>query len=569
MAERPPELIYGLDERPPFTQALLVAIQHAALICPTLVLIAIVVHAAGGSAYDAQRTMAHGLVAIAIMTALQAVRLPGVGSGFLLPPVVTATYLPAGLAAAATGGLPLVAGMTIVAGAFQALFAQTIGLLRKVFPAVVSGVILMAVGMELCRIGMAVVFDASLIAEHRFGNVTGTALATLVPIVSLAVWGRGLLKLLCVLIGIAVGYGVAALLGVFTAADLAEIAKAPVVALPSFSGFSFAFSGDVLLAFLVAALANSLRTVGVLTTLEQINDPAARRPSPWRLRAGVAADGLGCMACGLLGSPASAASPSLVGLQKTTGVTSRGIAWYLVVLLLVLACLPMLTLFIAHMPRPVMGAVLFFNGAMMFVAGIQVAASRPLTLRAMIIIGFSVMLAVGVLIFPDFFTILPSAIRQLTGTAMAMALISATLLNLVFMLGRWRYGAIAIHDGLPGETVETFLHRQADDWKLPKADVERIVGVVRELLAEVEPNRRDGSELAVRAGFDDFDVRVKLSYQGALPNLAAQHCEPCGELVEEQGFAAGLSGYLSGVAADRIDTRTSGEACEVVLLFRV
>ncbi|MCG6943275.1 MAG: hypothetical protein LJE69_18745 [Thiohalocapsa sp.] len=568
MAERPPELAYGLDERPPFTQALLVAIQHTALICPTLVLIAIVVHATGGSPHDAQRTMALGLVAIAIMTALQAIRLPRVGSGFLLPPVVTATYLPAGLAAASIGGLPLVAGMTIVAGAFQVLFAQAIGLLRKVFPAVVSGVILMAVGMELCRIGMGVVFDSSLIAEHRFGNVTATALATLGPIVALAVWGRGLFKLLCVLIGIAMGYGVAALLGVFTAADLADIAKVPPIALPSFRGLSFAFSSDVLLAFLVAALANGLRTVGVLTTLEQLNDPAWRHPSQPRLRAGVGADGLGCMVCGLLGSPASAASPSLVGLEKTTGVTSRVVAWYLVVLLLVLACLPMLTLFIAHMPRPVMGAVLFFNGAMMFVAGIQVASSRPMTLRSMIIIGFSTMLAVGVLVFPSFFTILPPAIRQLTGTAMAMALISATLLNLVFMLGRWRYGDIAVQDGLPGETIDTFLRRQADGWKLPKLEIERVVGVVRDLLAQIQPNRRDGSEIAVRAGFDDFDVRIQLSYQGALPSLASQHCN-CGDLVEEQGFADGLSGYLSGVAADRVDTRSSGEQCEVVLSFRV
>ncbi|RKT47567.1 solute carrier family 23 protein [Thiocapsa rosea] len=152
-AERPPDLIYGIDERPPWLKALLVAVQHAAIICPTLVLVAIVVHAAGGSAIDSQQAMARGLVAIAIMTALQAIRLPGIGSGFFLPPVVTATYLPASLAAVAAGGLPLVFGMTLVAGAFQVFFSRTIGLLRKVFPAVVSGVILMAVGMELCRRG--------------------------------------------------------------------------------------------------------------------------------------------------------------------------------------------------------------------------------------------------------------------------------------------------------------------------------------------------------------------------------------------------------------------------------
>jgi hypothetical protein len=37
---------------------------------------------------------------------------------------------------------------------------------------------------------------------------------------------------------------------------------------------------------------------------------------------------------------------------------------------------------IVNMPRPVMAAALFFNGALMFVAGIQIVVSRPITLRA-------------------------------------------------------------------------------------------------------------------------------------------------------------------------------------------
>ncbi len=47
------------------------------------------------------------------------------------------------------------------------------------------------------------------------------------------------------------------------------------------------------------------------------------------------------------------------------------------------------------MPRPVMAAALFFNGSLMFVAGIQIVASRPIT-RASLIVGFSILGAVGV-----------------------------------------------------------------------------------------------------------------------------------------------------------------------------
>ena len=49
------------------------------------------------------------------------------------------------------------------------------------------------------------------------------------------------------------------------------------------------------------------------------------------------------------------------------------------------------------MPRPVMAAALFFNGSLMS-AGIQIIASRPITLRVSLIVGFSILLALSVLV---------------------------------------------------------------------------------------------------------------------------------------------------------------------------
>jgi hypothetical protein len=49
---------------------------------------------------------------------------------------------------------------------------------------------------------------------------------------------------------------------------------------------------------------------------------------------------------------------------------------------------------IVNMSRRVMAAALFFNGALMFVAGIQIAISRPVTLRASVVIGFSILAGV-------------------------------------------------------------------------------------------------------------------------------------------------------------------------------
>lgn len=565
--ERPTELIYALDERPPATRCLLVAIQHLAVVCPTLVLIAIVAGVAGLSAGDTREAMARGLIAVGLMTALQAWRGRWLGSGFLLPPVITATYLPACLAAVAHGGLPLVAGMVILGGFLQMLFSRGVRHFRKIFPAVVSGVILIAVAMELCRIGLGVVFDPMLLTEHEFKDVGAVALITLLVIVGLGVWSRGLPKLLCALVGIVAGYIAAGFLGIFTRSDLTHIAQAPAFALPSFSGLSYSFSIEVLILFTVAALANSLRCIGVLNTCEQINNPAAQRTDVPRVQAGVLTDGLGILSCGLLGTVPGAASPSLVGVQKATGVTSRIIGWYIAGMAILLACLPSLTTLLVHMPKPVMGAALFFNGAMMFVAGIQVATSRPLTLRSTMVLGFAVMLGLGVIVFPDFFRHTPGIIHQMTNSPISISVITAILLNLLFMIGRWNTRNLSLN-GTDHETdYRSFMTSLAKSWKIPAAEALRIRQVMEEVLKLIEPNVRDNSSIRVRAGSDDFDVSITLEFEGSLPQLSTQR-PVTGDLVEEQSFAAGLSGYLSNIAADSINTSAQGEHCTVNLLFK-
>ena len=90
--------------------------------------------------------------------------------------------------------------------------------------------------------------------------------------------------------------------------------------------------------------------------------------------------------------------------------------WPIAGWLVALSCLPQFASLIVNMPRPVMAAALFFNGSLMFVAGIQLVVSRPITLRATLIIGLSLLSALSVLFFPEFYKSLPSWTRQFTGS---------------------------------------------------------------------------------------------------------------------------------------------------------
>ncbi len=140
-------------------------------------------------------------------------------------------------------------------------------------------------------------------------------------------WGKGLPKLFCSLIGILAGYVATAGFHVFPQSFFTDYAAAPACVVPDPGFLSYAFAPSFMVPFAVAGLASGLRVIGALTTCQQMNDAAWRRPDMQNIEAGVRADGAGCLIGGLLGTPGMSASPSLVSVEKTTGATSQVIAW--------------------------------------------------------------------------------------------------------------------------------------------------------------------------------------------------------------------------------------------------
>lgn len=566
--ERPAELIYALDDIPPWPHLLALGFQHVAVICPYLVMVALVAEAAELPHPAAQSAISLAMIAVAFMTLLQSLRLGPVGSGYLCPPVVTAIYLPSSLAAAASLGISAVCGMVIFAGACEIAVASLVDHTRKLFPAVVSGVVIMAVGLEIGKIAAGVLLEHN--AAHGEQTVASfaTAICTLAAMAGLAVWATGLPKLFCSLIGILVGYAVAAVFHVFPLSFFEDYRAASPFAVPDPRFLSYTFAPSFAAAFAIAGLASGLRAIGVLTTCQQMNDAAWRRPDMRNIAAGVRADGLGSLVGGLLGVPGMSAAPTLVSVEMTTGATSRVIAWSVALWLILLSCLPKFAGLIVNMPRPVMAAALFFNGALMLVAGIQIVASRPITLRASIIIGLSLLAALTVQIFPDFYRSLPSWTHQFTGSIISMAVVVAVPLNALFLLGTWRYSHLRLgtsSEPATASSFDVFFEKQANEWKISPKDAMRVRSVVDAAIEDVAPNANGPVELSL--GSDSFDVMVTLRYPGNLPPLPDS--SPKKVMVEEQSFVSGLSGYLSGLHADRIERSAKGEDCEIRLVFRL
>ena len=319
---RPSDLIYWLDDNPPLARRLMLAFQHVAVICPYLVFLTLIMREAHASVPVATSAVSLAMLGIALMTVLQAQRFGWIGSGFLAPPVVSAIYFAPAVSAAHRGGIAAVFGMIVLAGLAEALFAWILPYARKIFSPVVSGLIVMAVAAELGLIGIRAFLGIT--AEHQIAaaaaNIStptvATACLTLMVMLIFGVWGRGLARLLCGLVGLVVGVLIAIPLGLFVHKDLLEMATTPLLALPDPRILSYRLVPDLVIPFVIAALASGLRTIGVITTVERINDASWTRPDLANVRAGVMADGIGCALGGLLAAPGLSTSPSLVGLEK-------------------------------------------------------------------------------------------------------------------------------------------------------------------------------------------------------------------------------------------------------------
>src|SRR5437763_16766318 len=93
MAERPKDLIYAQDEKPPAVPLITIGFQHVAAICPYLVMVALVAEAAKLPQEGARNAMGLAMMAVAFLTVLQIFRLGPIGSRYLYPRVVSAIYL--------------------------------------------------------------------------------------------------------------------------------------------------------------------------------------------------------------------------------------------------------------------------------------------------------------------------------------------------------------------------------------------------------------------------------------------------------------------------------------------
>ena len=210
--------------------------------------------------------------------------------------------------------------------------------------------------------------------------------------IALNVWGRGMVRMLCALIGLGVGYVGGGRLRPAPGHPVGRRHDCAVDRPADASIISRGLSTATLaLPFAIAAIAVAMKAVGTMTMCQRMNDADWVRVDMRSARRGVLADGAATMVAGAMGTVGTATSPLLrSGVASATGVGSRSVAHAAGFILLLLGLTPKLAALLAIMPRAVMVAALLFAVAFIIINGLQVMTSRLLDARRTLVIGLSI-----------------------------------------------------------------------------------------------------------------------------------------------------------------------------------
>lgn len=553
-------LIYSLEDKPPLLQTIALGLQYTCMMFPYLIIVVILCKTQGAVSSS---PISFCLIALAISSLLQAMKGRFLGSGYLVPPVVSAIYFPASMKAVFEGGLQLVYGMTLFAGCLEMLFACGAHKIRKLFPPVITGLIIIAVGFQLGLLATSQALAMKQWEDPLYTHNLIAALFTLALMMSLSIWAKGLWRLLSPFIGIASGFALSLWLDIVP--SLTSITTAPWIALPRIDDLGYHFSWELAFPFFLAALASSLRTIGAVTTCQKMNDPHWKSPDMKTIKGGLRADGAGCMIAGLLGVPGLNTAPSLVGVSQATGATSRCIAYAIAAWLLTLSLFPKCIYIFLSIPLPVMGSALLFTASFMIAGGIDLITSQKMDTRTVFTLGVSLILGISQPVFSSYYAHLPSYLQMCTNSPLSVITLSSFFLNLFFRLGIQQRVTIHIH----GEgTLTELLENKTAAWGLQPALVERVYTSCTALITQLKKGCLKEDDIHIEMTHEPTELTLHCTYKGSLPQVQVSTSLERG-MIEETAFTKGLDNYYLDISADHTTTLTRGDNCSICLYFHM
>ena len=456
---------YDFEGRIPLSQAIPLGLQHVmAMFIGNLTPLIIVMGLCGLTAdagFGDLRTalLQNAMVMAGIVTLVQLFSIGPVGgkvpivmgtsSGFL--GVLNNTVTACGGGILAYGAIM---GACIVGGIFEGVLGMFLKPLRKFFPAIVTGSVVIAIGLSLLGVGINYFCGGS--GKADYGSLQNLFLGFVVLIVIILLKHfapqDSVLSSAAILFGILAGYAVAVVMTLVLPtvginADGAEytyswvvnfeqIKNAAWIAVPSFIGFG------ALSDLHVVFQANAIIPIGIMfivTAIETVGDISAcieggmeREATDTELSGGVICDGLGSSFAALFGVLPNTSFSQNVGLVSMTKVVNRFAISMGAIFLILCGFCPKIGAIMSVMPQSVLGGAAVMMFASILISGIQLITKEPIGSREITIISVAIGLGYGLGATNGATSQLPYYIQLVFGgSGIVPCSLAAILLNIV------------------------------------------------------------------------------------------------------------------------------------------
>ena len=433
--------VHPVDEILPGPKLAALGIQHVLVMYAGAVAVPLIVGRALGLTPEQIAFLINAdLFACGIVTLIQAFGNPG--AGIRLPVMMGVTFasvgpmlamIAAGKAAGATPEhtLNVIYGSVIAAGVFGFLISPFVSRMLRIFPPVVTGTIILVIGISLMRIGINWAAGAPVDSIPSYGDPLhlGVAAFVLLCILLITKFGGGFLSNIAVLLGIVIGAILAFALGKMS---FAKVASAPMfgVVLP----FQFGMPVFDLVSILTMCLVMIVVMIESTGMFLALGSMTGRKITQDDLTRGLRADGVGTVIGGVFNTFPYTSFSQNVGLVGVTGVRSRWVCVAGGVILLILGLMPKLAQIVEAVPTFVLGGAGIVMFGMVAATGIRIlsAVDYQGNRNNLYIVAISVGFGMIPLIAPKFFQYMPTALGPLLHSGILLAAIAAVLLNLFF-----------------------------------------------------------------------------------------------------------------------------------------
>ena len=300
-------------------------------------------------------------------------------------------------------------GASILGGFFETVLGFFLKPLRKFFPSVVTGTVVMSIGLSLISVGINS-FGGGNKAED-FGSMENLLLALFVLIVILIFkhCTKGFLSSSSILLGIIAGYIAAIVMGFVlpttgVTADGVEYTKAWVLnwdkvadaawfAIPKIMPVKPVFDMRAILPVMIMFIVTAVETVGDISGV--MEGGLGREATDKELSGGVMCDGLGSSLAACFGVLPNTSFSQNVGLVTMTKVVNRMALACGAGVLILCGLFPKLAALISIMPQSVLGGAAVMMFSSIVVSGIQLITKHPIGSREITIISVAIGLGYG------------------------------------------------------------------------------------------------------------------------------------------------------------------------------